>query len=144
MASQNTDSGFVEIPHTADWSIRVWGQDYRGLLLSAMGGLYSLADTVLEAGDRQMIPIDLHAQDEESLLVEFLNELLFFSEQRGIGFDGYDEVRIEKEGAGLALHGRFKGAAIAQQRKEIKAVTYHGLKVVHLDNRVEATLVLDV
>ncbi len=131
--------GYQEIEHTADWALRVWAPDMIALLETAARGMYALAGTVLQPEPRQSRSLEVDAPDAESLLVDFLSELLFLGEQEGLGFDVFD-LRLDGE----KLSGRLEGAPIASQQKEIKAVTFHDLEVVSGPNGLEATVVFDV
>lgn len=131
--------GFAEVEHTADWAIRVWAEDLPQLLSEAARGMYALAQVQISAGPRIPYRLELPVEDEEGLLVAFLSELLYISEQRGLAFDQFDLVLQEEE-----LCARLVGAPIRRQSREIKAVTFHNLRVVHTGNGLEATVVFDV
>jgi SHS2 domain-containing protein len=144
MGSINNETGFLEIPHTADWSIRAWAPDYTALLETCALAMETLLETKFQSPRREAISIDLLAEDEESLLVAFLNELLYYGEDAGIGFREFD-LQVEPAANGdLRLHGAIYGGTIDSRAKEIKAVTYHSLRVIHQGDQVETTLVFDV
>ncbi len=42
--------GYEEIPHTADWSIRVWAEDLAGLLAESARGMNWLAGARVSRG----------------------------------------------------------------------------------------------
>ena len=132
-------SGFVEKPHTADWALEVWAVDYPTLLVEAARGMYALMGTRLQPGRRQVREFTLQARDREGLLVQFLSELLYIGEQDGLGFD---RLELTVEGDRLSAH--LEGAAIEQQGKEIKAVTFHNLAIKENGGRLEATITFDV
>ena len=41
------ESGFLELPHTADWAVRVWAADLPALFAAAANGMNSLAGVSL-------------------------------------------------------------------------------------------------
>lgn len=131
--------GFREIEHTADWELEVWGTDLPALFRQAALGMYSLLGVGLADGPRERRDLQLEASDSESLLVEFLGELLFLVETQGVGFD-----RIEIHMDGQRLQATLEGAAIATQRKEIKAVTFHRLVVRETVDGFSTRVVFDV
>ena len=133
------DAGFREIAHTADWELQVWAPNLSSLLEQAARGMYVLAGTRLKTGPRLDRKIDLQTPDRESLLVEFLAELLYLGEVEGLGFDTFD-LTVEKE----ALHAQLSGAPVESQIKEIKAVTYHNLTIRETERGLEANIVFDV
>ena len=132
-------TGFQEIEHTADWEIKVWAPDLTSLLISAAKGMYQLSNTVLAEGPRLVRDFEIRYDDQESLLVDFLSELLFLGEQQGVAFDDY---LFELGDNDIIVQA--SGAPIDYQAKEIKAVTYHGMKVLEKEGRLEVNIVFDV
>jgi SHS2 domain-containing protein len=131
--------GFREIEHTADWELKVWAPDLAGLLKQAAKGMYALMGACIRPESRQTRDVELKASDPESLLVAFLSELLYFSEQESLVFDG---IGIELNG--LSLRAHLDGAPLASIDKEIKAVTYHKLAVRKTELGYEVNVVFDV
>lgn len=131
--------GFIEIDHTADWALKVWAGSLESLFTQAAIGMETLAETVLHNGSRVSRRIQLDAVDVESLLVVFLNELLFIGEQENYGFDTFDiSIRDNR------LKAEIFGSQIASRKKEIKAVTFHALEIKPTDNGFEIQIVFDV
>ena len=132
-------AGFREKEHTADWELEVWAPDLPGLLVQAARGSYWLMGARLEDSARLQRSLEFSGADNESLLVGFLQELLYLCDSQGLGFDQVD-ITIDGE------HGRaeLSGAPLVQLAKEIKAVTYHNLAVRKTAGGLEATVVFDV
>jgi len=137
--AREREAGFREIAHTADWELQVWAPNLSSLLEQAARGMYVLAGTRLKTGPRLDRKIDLQTPDRESLLVEFLAELIYLGEVEGLGFDTFD-LALENE----ALHAQLSGAPVESQIKEIKAVTYHNLAIRETERGLEANIVFDV
>jgi SHS2 domain-containing protein len=136
--SQET-AGFREREHTADWELMVWAQDLQALFQQAALGMYQLMGTHLKESPRELHSLELDAVDHESLLVTFLAELLYFGEQKGIGFDRFDLTITD-----FCLTGQMEGAVLESQDKEIKAVTYHNLELRKTSEGFEINIVFDV
>ena len=132
-------AGFREHEHTADWELEVWAPDLAGLLEQAALGMYALAGVRLDTANREQHQIELSAYDAESLLVAFLQELLYLSETRGVGFDQFN-IQIKD----FDLKAVISGSIIVSIHKEIKAVTYHNLKVMESDSGLSVRIVFDV
>ena len=132
-------SGFEEKEHTADCKLQVWGQDFPQLLTMAAVGMYALMGLQLEKEPRLERSFRIAFSDPEELLVSFLNELLYYIELEELGFDRF-ELKIN----GRELTARVFGSYIASLSKEIKAVTYHNLKIEHSSRGLEAVIVFDV
>jgi len=131
--------GSRELEHTADWEIEVWGPDLSSLFQQAALGMYALLGLRLAEGPRKRRDLELEAPDAESLLVEFLNELLFLAESEGLGFDSF-ELSVESGRLGASL----EGAPITVRRKEIKAVTYSRLEIRESERGLTTRVVFDV
>ena len=132
-------AGFSEREHTADWELEVWAPDLSMLLEQSARGMYSLSGTRLQPEPRLRRELEISAADPESLLVNFLAELLYLGEQAGLGFDSFD-LRVTDD----TLHALLEGASLAGQDKEIKAVTYHNLQIRNGPRGLEARIVFDV
>ncbi len=131
--------GYREIEHTADWELHVWAPDLTTLLEIAAQGMYELSNTELAVGSHEIREFMIPFVDRETLLVDFLAELLFLSEDEGIAFDDY-QLRLN---SGI-LKVKASGGPIRNQAKEIKAVTYHGLKIRETNLGLEVHIVFDV
>ena len=77
--------------------------------------------------------------DLESLLVGFLNEILFWIQTESIACE-HCELSIKD----TSLSGIVHCASIDGLTKEIKAVTYHNLRIIRSEQGYETTIVFDV
>jgi len=132
-------SGILEVEHTADWELEVWAPDLSRLLEEAARGMYALTGMRLASVPRYERQLALEAGDDESLLVNFLSELLYYAETEALAFD---DVRVQVEDGSLAAE--LRGGPIEEYAKEIKAVTYHKLKVQRLPDGLQVHIVFDV
>ncbi len=132
-------AGFREHAHTADWELEVWAPDLPTLFEQAARGMYALAGVRLRPGLRQERELELSAIDHESLLVAFLEELLYLESLEGLAFDTF-EIEIEEK----RLRVRLLGVPLASLDKEIKAVTYHNLHIRNSQHGYEVRIVFDV
>lgn len=130
--------GYEEIAHTADWAIRVWAPDLMGLFETAAQGMYDLLGVEPAEGTQVRREVSLQAIDAESLLVAFLNELLYILED-GVAIGSFQMTVTGQALAGILIGGKSSG-----QSKEIKAVTYHNLTIEATGRGMEATVVFDV
>ena len=131
--------GHRELEHTADWALEVWAPDLASLLAEAARGMYRLMGVVPADGPRQRRRLELAATDRESLLVDFLAELLYLAESEGLAFDVL-ELEAEEKGIAASL----EGAPMRSHTKDIKAVTYHQLEVRDTARGMETRIVFDV
>ncbi|MCL5428824.1 MAG: archease [Chloroflexi bacterium] len=139
MSDDIADAGFEEIEHTADWSLHVWAPDLAGLLEQAAKGMADLSGIKTKDEERVNRTIKVESTDAEGLLVNFLSELLHLMDEEGLVFDSFDLLVAEN-----VVKATMEGSPIAERKKEIKAVTYHNLKIEKKSNRLEAEIVFDV
>jgi SHS2 domain-containing protein len=135
---------YKNIEHTGDLGVEVWGASREELFGHAS---LALTDTIVSVD--KIIPKreaawTIEAENLEELLVRQLQEILFRMDSDGMVFS---EFRISLRGANsmqcLAL-----GEPLDRERHgfktEIKAVTYHQLKVVQEGDRWVARIIFDV
>ncbi|MFQ5944791.1 MAG: archease [Anaerolineae bacterium] len=134
--------GFRELDHTADVAVRVWGDSLSALLANAGYAMFFLmSDQLAQVSLEAERSLALEAGDRETLLVDWLSELLFLHEMEGELYREF-EVRASEE---LRLSARVRGGKPrAPLRRFIKAVTYHGLEVVPRDGGLETSIVFDI
>jgi SHS2 domain-containing protein len=131
--------GYREVEHTADWELEVWAPDFPILLEQAARGMYALSGVELLISQRITRNLSLIISDLESALVEFLNELIWYGEDEQLGFDQFQITILEDR-----LSARLTGAPIDHQMKEIKAVTFHNLRINRTDSGFKVNIVFDV
>jgi len=132
-------AGFEELQHTADWELRVWAPNRAELFRQAALGMNALMGLKLQNEPLHKVELYLSAEDDESLLVGFLNEILFYLEIERIGFEDFP-LKLNGNGLIAELWGR----PIRSIEKPIKAVTFHNLVVQCGEDGLEARLVFDV
>ena len=131
---------FEEIEHTADLAIRAYGRDMRELFANAAQGMFALmVEPSLEESACQR-EVSLEATDYESLLVDWLNELIYLHEVEG---ETYSQFAI-KTLSPRKLQAQVTGGPTKIKTRAIKAATFHELEVVKTDKGYEATIVFDV
>jgi SHS2 domain-containing protein len=135
---------FEELPHTADWCLRVWAPDLPTLFTEAARGMYSTAGIKLVETGRIQRTFFTTAPDAEGLLVGFLSELVFLLEKDHLAFDDI-EVQVDVENAPpFRLSASLCDASVLTSGKAIKAVTYHNLNIHPVRQGLEVEIVFDV
>jgi SHS2 domain-containing protein len=119
--------------------LHVWAPDLAGLLEQAARGIADLSG--IKANDTQKIErsIKVESTDAEGLLVNFLTELLHLMDNENLVFNTFSLTVL-----GNALNASMTGSPILERKKEIKAVTYHNLKIEKKPRGLEAEIVFDV
>jgi SHS2 domain-containing protein len=137
-------SPFEMIEHTADVGLRVTAGDLNGLFAEAGRGFFWLiVENLDEVLPVQEITVELDAPDLEALFLDWLSELLFRFETEYIVLK---EFKVEVKGTRLQATAR--GEPLDTERHEvhlnIKAVTYHALRVEQTDDGWVAEVILDI
>ncbi len=136
----STSFGFREHAHTADWELEVWAPDLPTLLEQAARGMYAMSGVKVDANSPQERSMAVPATDVEGLLVRFLTELLWLQQSDRLAFDRF-ALDVHQD---YSLWAELRGASIVSLDKEIKAVTYHNLKVETTSNGLRVNIVFDV
>jgi SHS2 domain-containing protein len=135
-------SSWQEIDHTADWALRVWGSDLPDLLENAAYGMVSLLGEPTAPGksEPQTWEFSLSAPDAETLLIDWLTELIFLLEDEQVQFEKFSVQSADR----LSLQAQAVGIPGAAFDKYIKAATYHDLQIIQSESGMETVIVFDV
>jgi protein archease len=130
--------------HTADLGLRIRARSLEELLADAGRGLLA----VLVANPEVVRPVQTKtvtlADDEpEYLLFDWLNELLYAFETEKLLLAEFD-VRREHRQLTATCRGERMDATRHQMDHEVKAITYHGLKVEQTADGWEAEVIVDI
>lgn len=114
------------IEHKADIKIRVWGSSLENLfseaVLAMMGIINPLQNTKMHESTRAYErKVDVEAPDKTALLVDFLSEILAFSQtyKEIYAQVSFTEFNLTK------LKAVLEGVKVDKFDEDIKAVTYH-------------------
>ena len=143
-ASTDEAYGFEIFPLTADKGIRAWGRDLAELFVSAARGLWSLMVEPGTVRRVRMLPVEVEAADRETLLVAWLNELIYLYEAKEFVM----ATCSIRSMADTALSAEVWGESVDRVRHpmvgHVKAVTYHRLLVRPTAEGWEGQVVVDV
>lgn len=133
--------------HTGDVGVSLQGPTLDDLFATAAEAFTDTMTTLVAVEARRPEELDVAAPDLDSLLVDFLSELLYrFDTRAWLTREARIEVR-ELDG-GWELQGTLIGERHDESRHPlkvlIKGVTYHGLSVEHADDGWRAHLVFDI
>lgn len=140
---------FEFLDHTADIAVRIRAASGAEFFEEAARAFLALLLDLdsSSAEPRRELPLHLEAEDAESLLVDFLNELIFlFDTQRMVVSEiVVEDARLESPASLRAtLRGETFDASRHTARTAVKAATFHGLEVRRNSEGVEAVVVFDL
>jgi SHS2 domain-containing protein len=131
---------FEEIDHTADRAFRVSARSRESLFAEAAEALYRVGGLETEPVSNHFREILLQADDLESLLIQWLNELVFLLDRERVAMREIRIVRLTDTELLASSHP----ADVRSVGKYIKAATYSGLRITEQGGVWHATVVLDV
>jgi riboflavin kinase/FMN adenylyltransferase len=146
---------YREVEHTADRALWVRGEELSDLFAGAAWGMYSLMGDLHGLVATHWKTLDLEAVDGETLLVDWLNELLYYTEMEELLFLDF---RIEAVSAApesligggpqavpaARLVAQVGGVRAPVTRAHIKAATFHNLELVEDSDGWSTLITFDV
>ena len=117
---------FEILEHKADLKIKVLGKNKEELFENAMIGMFEGANYEPTTNDKQLTTkIKISSIDLPSLLIDFLNEVLYFCETKK---EIYQKVNFKKFSQN-EIEGTLIGKKLKRMGVHIKAATYHNLEI---------------
>ncbi|MFH1553163.1 MAG: archease [Candidatus Omnitrophota bacterium] len=135
---------YEQIPHTADLAARIYGQNIPELFENAAYAMFALMGDIDRLELEETVLVEVEAPDTESLLVTWLNELLYRAYSRSALFSEFKVLSLEGNKLRAEAKGQRLGENKERLRSEIKAATYHDLEIEKSDEGYQVTVVFDV
>jgi len=135
---------FEILNHTADIGIIAYGEDTSEVFINAARGLFSLIINPEEINIKMHHGISIIGSDREALLVNWLNELIFLVDARGLLFKNFKISKL----SGTELKAKASGEKVNTKKhhliREVKAATYHQLKLEQTSEGWRAQVIFDI
>ena len=130
--------------HTADLGLRVRAADLDTLFAEAAEVLFStLVEDLSAVRPEREVAVNLGPDQRDYLLFDWLKALLYHFDAEHLLFSRF-EVRVSEQG----LQGKAWGEPLDRSRHElsheVKAITYHGLKVEQTPDGWLAEVIVDI
>lgn len=134
--------GYELHDHTADVGVSGEGPSLGAAMAAVADGMAAaMADERPDAGDR--FPVSVAAESREALLFDYLDQLIYERDVRGV-LPVDNEATVEEDDR-LRLEGSARGIPLsAIDARDIKAVTYSEMDVSRTEDGWRAYVVLDV
>ena len=123
------EKDFEILNHTADVGIIAYGADMSQAFANAARALFSLITELDDVEEVLHRDVELTAPDEESLLVEWLNELVYQFDTENILFKRFDIIQLDYTHLKARSYGEKVDSSKHKLKTGVKAATYHMLKV---------------
>ena len=135
---------FDVVEHTADTGIVAYGADMGEAFANAAYGMFSLMADLEQVKEETSRYIEAEAGDRESLVVSWLNELLYMFDVERIVFKRFDVLELTNTRLKADAYGEKVNASRHDLRSGVKAATYHMLKVSEDRGRWRICVIFDV
>ena len=124
--------------HTAEIELAIEAETEEQVFVDALAAFRELVALESDAASETRA-VALEASDRASLLVEWLQELIFLADSESFVAQRAEDLRLEDASLSATLVG-----ARASFEPLVKAATYHGLRFAREGDIWQARVVLDV
>ena len=138
------EKDFEFIDHTADIGIVAYGIDMKQVFANVARGFFSLITELDTVAVKEKRGIKVTAPDREALLVNWLNELIYLFEVKEMLFNRFDITSITDTELTAIGYGEKINLAKHELKTQVKAATYHTLKIEQNEDGWKAQVILDV
>lgn len=137
-------AGYEYFEVAADVGVHAWGPSLEECFRQCALGVFNLIVPLEAVAPAESRESAAQGDTAESLLVSWINELLFLHDVEGFALADVERLRRE----GSRLHADLRGEPVDPARHPrgilVKAATFHQLAIDQAADRVTARLVLDV
>ena len=135
---------YEQIEHTADVGIKVYGKDLKELFANAAFAMFDIMADLEGLKGSVTVDIKKEAPNSEELLIEWLDELLYNFYTKTLIFNDFQIIELDEKHIVGKATGRHVGENRSRLKTEIKAATYHELKIEQKDGIFQTQLIFDV
>jgi SHS2 domain-containing protein len=124
---------FDIIDHTADVGIVAYGAELKEAFANAAYAMFTLIADLEGVREEVCRQIEVRAEDQESLIVSWLNELLYLFDVERIIFKRFEVIELGENSLKAEGYGEPIDSARHSLKAGVKAATYHMLRVAKED-----------
>jgi SHS2 domain-containing protein len=135
---------FEIVDHTADVGIIAYGTNIEELFCNAALALFSLITEPGSIQEKSHLNLRVSSDDRDSLLVEWLNELIYFFDAKHILFNRFDIESLTHNQLKATCYGEGFDPMKHKIKMGVKAATYHMLKLDKNSDGYKAQIILDI
>jgi len=134
---------YEQADHTADIRLKIFGNSLPDLFANAG---YALCDTLTDISALRPVTKQTFClrRDTAEELVEWMGDLLYTFETKGLIFSTFNIISINKSSLSAEAEGELFNSEIHTIKSGVKAVTYHKLKIEEVNGLWHADVVLDI
>jgi SHS2 domain-containing protein len=130
--------------HTADLGLEIYGRDGKELFSNAAFALFDTITDIDGVVSREKRTVTVEGSDREDLLVNFMREILSLFHIEGFLTSRFTVYELDEH----SLSGEAKGEIFDPKKHginvEIKAVTYHQVRIAPTSDGLMGRVICDV
>ncbi len=130
--------------HTADLGMEFFGGSREELFVSAGAGIFDVITDINRIKTEKTFQINVEGLDLEDLLVNWLRELLYLHQGKRMLLSEFHISEMDAVHLKGTVMGEPFDAKKHEIKKEVKAATYHDIKVTECEGRWMARVIFDV
>jgi len=135
---------FKILDHPADIGIEVYGVTLAELFQNAAVALMSIIIDLKTVGSKESKLVEISASDREQLLVKWLSEILYLYDGQGFVSNQFKVKQIDDTSLLAEVKGEYYSEGKHKTKIDVKAVTYHQLKIEEKEGAKIATVYFDI
>ena len=137
---------YLDYEATADLAVRAAGKTLKEAFESAGEALINAMAETGSVEEQEIKLVDKKAEDLESLLYDFLEDIVYFHDAENIIFKSVKITDFNAKNNSLraVLKGEIFNASKHEAKNSVKAVTYFGMKIVKKKNCYEISFTVDL
>jgi SHS2 domain-containing protein len=135
---------FEILEHTADVGIKAEAVDLPGVFEQATLGLLDIIGAWVPGAARERVDVDVEAADAGALLVDWLGEVLYVHDSRDAVVTSLEMLEVSPRRAAGRMGIAPRDEAAYGGGTQVKAITYHRLRVEQTPDGWSATVYVDV
>ena len=135
---------FEVLEHPADIGFRAFGQDLPDLFAAAAMAMLSIAGDPGVVEPRNEYDIAVESGDREALMVDWLNEVLYWFDGKRIAFREFQVTALTDSAIQAVGVGEPRDPERHRAHLIVKAVTYHQLRIERRDHLWIVEVYLDI
>lgn len=136
------------IEHTADIAVEVEGKSIEEIFISAFNAWKDIVLDTIAVRNEQSKKFLFASKTLEELLIEFLSELNYQLYTKKWVVNSIKKILIQKTGDIFHLDVEVFGESLKSKnhtiKEEIKAVTFHQMKIVEKNGNLSTIIVFDI
>ncbi len=142
---------FIE-EYTADIAFIAYGESLEEMFVNAAKALMEIQTDLSKIEPKKCVEVSVDGFDLENLMKKWLEELLFYRDVELLFFSVF-EIKIIEEGTGemdkrYRLWGKICGEKFDpnkhESKVEVKAISYHDMKIEKKNNTYYAHVLVDI